>query len=367
MLDCAPPSRLPMMACLVERRPGEMPMSVYPIIPSKIPAPGWVGGFSSSNPNFAYPDPDLSSLPMLDNMANIRMLDRQLYVLWPEFSWETIIGDPNSRCFQMFAPDISRAGYDKAGRVYSIICPQQGAYSPTLGDLNIEVTVTGQRGWVNESAKPLDYDLVAADMTVTGKIWFGPSASDKLLFKFLRMIFQHEKLPFPLDKENAIHVRLHKVGDPEQPIINVRSGINGAFQNPGFAMHDDVAWAVANVAVEIGTIQSRHNAMVDDFNAMVMAIFNLASGNLLAPGNILTWNVWLDAPTIVDRDEWKAHAEYWRHSLDTGHGSPDGPGTPPLYFNGTPFSPVESFLEQEWDLLKAWVMKHVPWLSKLAM
>jgi hypothetical protein len=73
------------------------------------------------------------------------------------------------------------------------------------------------------------------------------------------------------------------------------------------------------------------------------------------------------APTIVDRAEWKAHAEYWRHSLDTGHGSPDGPGTPPRYRNGTPFSPVESFLEQEWDLLKAWVQKHVPWLSKLVM
>ena len=64
-------------------------MSTYPIIPSETPAPGWVGGFSTSRPEFAYPKPDLSSLPMLANMANIPLLQRQLDVLWPEFSWRT--------------------------------------------------------------------------------------------------------------------------------------------------------------------------------------------------------------------------------------------------------------------------------------
>lgn len=336
------------------------------IIPSKTPAPGWVGGFSASNPAFAYPAPDLSSLPMLDNMANIPLLERQLDVLWPEFSWETVIGDKKSRCFQMFAPDISRAGYTKEGRVYAIICPQQGAYSPTLGDLNIEVTVTGQRGWVNESAANLDYDLVAADMTVTGKIWFGPSAKNRRIYKLLEMILEAENLPFPLNKANAIQVTLHQVGDPTQPIINIRSGINRGFENPAFARHDDEAWAVANVAVEIGPILSRHNAMVDDFNALVMCLFNLASGNLLQPGNVLTWNVWLNAPTIVDQAEWMAHAEIWRHSIDTGHVTPDGPGTAPRYFDGTDFKPIDAILEKEWDLIKAWIKKHVSWLSDLA-
>ena len=80
-------------------------------------------------------------------MDNLPRLKRQVDVLWPEFSWETVPGDPGSRCYEMFAPDISRLGYDAAGRVWSIICPQQGSYSPTLGSLNVEVTVTGQRGW----------------------------------------------------------------------------------------------------------------------------------------------------------------------------------------------------------------------------
>lgn len=337
-------------------------MQSYKVIqPSKTPAPGWVGGFSASNPKFSYPDPDLSPLPMLDNMANVPLLQRQLDVLWPEFSWETVIGDPSSRCYQMFAPDISRAGYDDAGRIFSIICPQQGTYSPTIGDLNIEVTVTGQRGWVNETASDLDYDLVAADMTVTGKIWFGPSARDKRLYQWLEAYFRAENLPFPADKANAIQVTLHHVSDPEQPIISVRSGINDGFPNPDFARHEAEAWAVANVAVQIGPIMSRRHPLVDDFNALVMRIFNLGSGNLLQPTNVLTWNVWLDAPTLVDQAEWKAHAEKWRHSIDTGHGSPDGPGTPPRYFDGTPFNALEAVVEGEGEAIEAFLKKHHLW------
>ena len=94
------------------------------------PVPGWIGGFEESNSEFSYPKPNLASLPMLDNMANIDKLQRQQAVRWPEFSWETEKGNPDpKRCFQMFAPDISRLGYTDTGRVYSIICPQQGAYS----------------------------------------------------------------------------------------------------------------------------------------------------------------------------------------------------------------------------------------------
>ncbi|MEK8228873.1 hypothetical protein NKG05_27165 [Oerskovia sp. M15] len=62
---------------------------------------------------------------MLENMANIDLLDRQQAVLWPEFSWTTVPGIESSRCYQMFAPDISRIGYTDTGRVYSIICPSR--------------------------------------------------------------------------------------------------------------------------------------------------------------------------------------------------------------------------------------------------
>lgn len=70
---------------------------------------GWIGGFARSNPAFAYPNPDLSSLPMSDHMANIDLLQRQqaAYLAW--IQWESQKGNKDpKRVFQMFAPDISR-------------------------------------------------------------------------------------------------------------------------------------------------------------------------------------------------------------------------------------------------------------------
>jgi hypothetical protein len=314
--------------------------------------PGWIGGFAQSNPAFAYPTPDLSSLPLLRNMDNIKLLQRQQAAIWPEFSWETVPGDKTSRCFQMFAPDISRLGYTDTGRVYSIICPQQGACSPSLGCLNIEVSVTGQRGWADETTR-----LLAADMTVEGKIWFSPSAMESSFVKFFWTLFADSKLPFPSSKARAIIVNLHKTGDPKQPILAVRSGETTRFQSPDFAKHKE-AFAVANVEVEIGPIAQTGNTVVDDFNRLVMDAFNLASGNLLRPGNILTWNVWVVDPALVDQKEWQDHAEKWRESIDADHGSPDGPGTAPRYFDGRPFSPIDAVIQEEVDKIIAFLKKH---------
>ena len=320
------------------------------------PPAGWVGGFAQSNPAFAYPHPNLSSLPLLDNMANIDLLDRQQKVLWPEFSWETVLGDPTSRCFQMFAPDISRGGYTDTGRIYSIICPQQGAYSPSFGTLNIEVTVTGQRGWVDEPSKTL-----AADMTVEGKIWFSPSAHENWFVKLMWRLFSNNGHPFPYDKAHAIKINLHNAGNPLRHILPVRMGETKRFKSPDFAKHPE-AWTVANVEVEIGHIDKTGQALVDDFNQLVMDAFNLASGNLLSPGNVLTWNVWFTTPALVNRREWRDHAERWRKSIDEGHGSPDGQGTLPRYFDGTYFKPVDAVVQAEIDKIIAYLKKHLPGL-----
>lgn len=310
--------------------------------------PGWVGGFAQSNPAFAYPNPNLTSLPMLDNMANIDLLQRQQAVLWPEFSWETQKGkkDPK-RCFQMFAPDISRLGYTDKGRVYSIICPQQGAASPTLGSMNVEVTVTGQRGWADEKNRTL-----AADMTVEGTIWFSPSALEKTLVKEARKLFAGKNLPFPFDKAHAIKVTTHLPGNPNQPIFPLRSGETALFKVPEFARHQQEAWAVGNLSVEIGPIKKTNVKAVDRFNAAVMDIFNMASGNMLQNGNVLTWNVWFQAPTLVNTEEWRTHAERWRKSIDADHGSPDGPGTDPRFFDGTPFKAKPNVIKEALDFAK---------------
>lgn len=347
-----------------------------PVIPgSKIPNtpdPGWIGGFAESNPAFAYPNPDLSSLPMLGNLDNIDKLQRQQPVKWPEFSWETIPGDPGSRCYQMFAPYISRLGYTDEGRVYSIICPQQGACSPKFGCMNVEVTVTGQRGWVNEKST----EALAADMTVEGKIWFSPSALQSAKVKLLWALFDTLGYKFPSDKSKAICVTTFKPGHPDQPVFPLTYGETTAFPIPEFARHQAEAWGVGHLGVEIGHIKKTGSTVADDFNTLVMDVFNLASGNMLKAGNVLTWNVWFTAPAWVDKVEWATHAERWRHSIEADHGSPDGDGTTAKYFDGTPFKPLKSIIaheiaglpkaaqgiktleEHEEDLLNGFMQKH---------
>ncbi|MCW9708431.1 hypothetical protein [Fodinibius salsisoli] len=319
--------------------------------------PGWEGGFAESNSDFAYPNPDLSSLPMLCNMANINLLQRQQAVKWPEFSWLTNKGhaDPG-RCFQMFAPNISRIGYNNRGRVYSIICPQQGVWIDDKVCLNAEITVTGQRGWVKEPKGKL-----AADMTVEGKIWFSPKQGTvgQLIWPLLEKSY-HD---FPLDKAHAIKVKTHHLGDPDRPIFPVRDGETSRFESPEFARHEDEAYTVGNVEVEIGEVKKTYDPVVDEFNKIIMTGFNLASGNMLQYGNILSWNVWFAEPQLVNREEWRTHAERWRKSIDAHHGYPDGPGTKAKYFDGTPFNAKQHALDEAIADIISYLEKHFGDLS----
>lgn len=298
---------------------------------------GWIGTYAQTNPAFAYPNPDLTSIPMLDNMANIDSLDRQQGVKWPEFSWQTIQGNEKSRCFQRFSPYISRLGYTNKGRIYSIICPQQGACSPAFGCMNLEVTVTGQRGWFDETSKEF-----AADMTVEGTIWFSPSVHQSQKVKDIWKVFKALDFDFPTSKEKAIKITTHKYQDPKQPIFPVRDGETKLFTSPKFARHEE-AWHVGNIAVQIGPIKEKGIKIVDDFNKLVVFAFNTASGNMLQANNLLTWNIWLSQPELVNREEWRTHAERWRKSIDADHGSPTGSGSEARYFDGTLFKASDSF------------------------
>ena len=317
-----------------------------------VPDINWIGGFAQSNPAFAYPNPDLSSLPLLDNLDNINLLQRQQGVQWPEFSWESEKGstDPK-RCFQMFAPYISRLGYTNTGRVYSIICPQQGICYANYGCMNVEVTVTGQRGWVDEPSRTF-----AADMTVEGKIWFSPSGLQNPVVRQLWDAFKRSNLPFPNSKANGIRVSTYKPGSPDQPVFPVRSGQTPLVTSPDFALHPE-AWAVGHVDVEIGPIKRTNSPLVDSFNQLVMDFFNLSSGNMLQSGNVLSWNVWFVEPAPVDQQEWRTHAERWRKSIDEEH--EHGPGTIARLFDGTPFNPVEQLVTDKIKELLEWIYNHL--------
>jgi hypothetical protein len=311
---------------------------------------GWVGGFAESNPDFAYPrlSPDLSDLPILDNMANIDLLTRQQRVPWPQFSWLAIPGNENSRVYQMFAPDISRLGYTDEGRIYSIICPQQGFGSAFLGTLNVEVTVTGQRGWVDEPD-----NTVYGDLGVKGRIWI--SEGSKTLPFIKDIMKKYDTKDYPFSKANAVNITTHRAGQPWNPMFNIFNGTDPSFPHPSFAQHWEEAYGVGYLNVEIGGIESTGNDDIDRFNQMVLDVFNLGSGNILKFGSTLSWNVWFSEPELLDRKEWAEHAEKWRHSIDVNHTSPTGDGSKQTYFDGRIFKPLQSAIGQELKLIKSFL------------
>jgi len=321
--------------------------------PSFIPC-GWIGGFSGKPPGQPYPNSALlDSLPFEENLTNIKNITRMLRARWPEFSWPTTPGDADTRQYQMFAPDISRLGYDDTGRVWSIICPQQGVYFPSLGaTVNIEVTVTGNKGWIDENA-PKD-TLFAADITIKPTIWF---TSDSVDGWFWQLLLKFDKVcdnKLPLSKLKGI--RINAADEGGKPGIQVRMGERPDYPFPDRTKHwRDYAWAVANLAVRIGNIDSTGNAKADEFNSWVMDLFNTGSGNLLLAGNVLTWNLWAGSPELVNQEEWQNHAQYWRYSIDVNHRPPEGEGSSIADFNGTPYDPGVGVLVAKAGAFVVWI------------
>ncbi|MFT5668736.1 MAG: hypothetical protein ACI9DK_002941 [Vicingaceae bacterium] len=330
------------------------------IIPNQIPAKGWKGGFLKEHPKANYPTPDLSGLTFNGNLECMKKITRQQRVLWPEFTWETEPGkaDPK-RCFQMFAPDISRVGYDDTGESWAIICPQQGAFIPGLGTLNVEVTVTKQKGWVDETSKTM-----AVDMSVQPQIWFSPAAKKSKLGRDLWLLFDLLDLHyhFPAEKANAIQLNTYQTTKQESKVIAIRDGLFMEGNLPDFTLHNKKgeAWSHANVEVEIGDIEPSKHKIVTEFNELVMKAFNIGSGNMLKKGNILAWNVWFDAPTLVDPTEWENHAAFWRTSIDVDHCSPDGNGSIAKFADGTPFSAEKEIFEEVIQDIEKFIKKHMP-------
>jgi hypothetical protein len=322
--------------------------------PSFIPA-GWIGGFSDKPPVQPYPNMELlTSLPFEKNMDNIPNITRMLRAKWPEFSWETTPGDATTRMYQMFAPDISRLGYDDFGRVWSIICPQQGVYFPSIGvTLNVEVTVTGNRGWMNEKAPKAE--LFAAGVIVKPTIWFSSDSGEGLFWGELQKLDALWANKLPLNKTNGIRITTTNA-EGTDAAVQVRMGEYPDIPFPERAKHwDEFAWAVANLGVKIGGLEPTSDPKVDEFNAWVMEIFNLGSGNLLLENNVLIWNLWAGSPELVDQDEWKHHADYWRSSIDVNHRPPEGEGTSIGDINGVPFSPSQVWLGAKILEFGAWI------------
>jgi hypothetical protein len=175
------------------------------------------------------------------------------------------------------------------------------------------------------------------------------------------MLWHHMRssgLPFPATKKDAIRVPTFRPGHPDQPLFPLRFGESTSFPIPEFARHPDVAWGVGHLSVEMGPLKKTGVAKVDDFNQLMLDVFNLGAGNLLRQGNVLSWNVWITAPELVNTVEWSAHADKWRWSIDVEHCSPDGNQSVPRHYDGSPFKPIEERVAAEMTTILEWIRKH---------
>lgn len=174
--------------------------------------------------------------------------------------------------------------------------------------------------------------------------------------------------------------------NPFQPLFRNEDGLSKLYRIPEFAQHWDEAYTVTNISVQINKILKRkpsiegkildkvvddidHGAtsnIVDDFNQMLLALFNLGSENMLQSQNILSWNIWLADPEHVKPAEWRDHAAKWRKSMDVAHHLPllDGKtnaASATRRFDGTvvehPFLHL-AVIENESALLKTFLDKH---------
>jgi hypothetical protein len=233
------------------------------------------------------------------------------------------------------------------------MCPQQGIWIQAIGGtLNIEITVTGAGGWVREVSE-LE---IQAQITIEPRIWFSPdTVQHNVLIKLLWRLFDALSAPFPSSKATAIRLSAYGVDQQNHPLqsslLTIRNGLDPTYAVPPFARHDQpdsdgqVAAMVVHLAVEIGQLVSTGHEVADWFNALVMDIFNLASGDLLRHQTVLSWNVWALAPEPVFTPEWARHAEYWRYSLDVNHRSPQ-------YYQGEPFVPALARIYHQLEALR---------------
>ena len=291
---------------------------------SPLPLNPWKGGFKDSNPDFSpsAAKPDLSTIPMTKNLDNIDKITRMQKIKWPEFSWYSKIGDPSSRVYTTFAQDVSRIGYDDDGRIWSFVCPQRAMVLPLgIGCAFIEVTVTGVRGWVDEDNKSC-----YADVSVVGNLWLEGQDGNPLV-EALRVLLK--KLDpckeFPFRKDRAVQVYAHQVGKPDTEEWPMVTGMDPNIFQPLSKRHFGEAYSVYNLEVEMGKrIKNKKSPLANLFDALLLSIFNKASGGILDEGQRVSWNVWPLPPEGVDTDEWQAHADLWYTSMKVKHEYPDG-------------------------------------------
>ena len=280
----------------------------------------WVGGYFQKNPHLDYPktEPDLSSVPIMDNHCNDQKLQRMQKVKYPEFSWLEDKADPSSRRYVKFYDDISRMGYTNTGRVYSIICPQIGFDLSRIGlcgTFNIEIHVDKTRGWVDEDTR-----TVCGDLTLYAIVWIDMNDAEKAKYPIrakLQESFREGEFPF--SKEHGTIIRAHYPGKPYEPICPVHNGTDPDYPIPEKRNHFDECYGVGHISTEV-RLEKTGRPQHDHLNEILVDVMEIGLPGMLSDGSIVHWNLWFSPPEPVDPEEWRSHTEAMRLSVNDHDG-----------------------------------------------
>ena len=192
------------------------------------------------------------------------------------------------------------------------------------------------------------------DLEVTGNVWLSPGGVTNPLFRALKAFCDFAGFPLPLSKDSAVRVPTFSASNPTNPIFWILPELSPRYQNPDFASHPEV-WKTAHIDVWIGEPIKTNSVVVDDFNALLIELLNAGTGNILKAGKVLSWNLFLLKPRLVDPTEWTDHARKWRDSIDSGANTHQGSDVF-RFAAGTRLQPNIAAYEEE--QVKASLRKH---------
>lgn len=310
------------------------------------------GGFNP--PSFDILSADLRQLDWQTNHSDHDdsiVVQRFMRAQWPEFSW---IDSTGRRVFQKLTSDVSRLGYTNNGLMTHLICPQMGKLTNILGTAQVEVTVTKQRGYIDESKLPQPVDHIINsnapnaeqehwanfDIGVEVNIWF-PDVFDRsnsnvnsVVREIISLAQSAFGVTFPQSKQTAV-----KLGSTDavtgNPYLTLKPGRNPTYEPPDFTLHPE-ACAVTYLRAIIDTFPKEPSGMdssdVDgqfraratyELHKTLFSVFNRMYHNILV--GELTWNINLSCPELVNTDaarqEWEQHRTLWQQSMGTPNGT----------------------------------------------
>jgi len=278
-----------------------------PPVDQNLPIPkGFVGGCEGFGQRPG--DPLFDNLPMKGNHENDDRGQRMMRAWWPEFNWREFPQDLTNTdmVYERVNQDISRLLYTDDGEILSLICPQRGKCIKSFGCVKVEVTVSKVKGWVDEKNKQ-SHGSFEGYLT----IWvdkYDIEREEHLMKLFLDNY--PDKSDLPTSKANGIIVPYGRTDKEGSNTTHTEFRDNN---NISPKLHNE-AYMVISLSAFVGKPNKTDDRKIDLVNQFLIDLSTVYTNNMFLPGQLLTWDLYLIKPEVVDKEEYMKHVEEMRVS-----------------------------------------------------